>query len=192
MADPNSILYMKEFFDRHNGLQRSNRFSVAFNGLPSGLPAITNEDFKVGNVAMATRAIDSIADNLAGYGSGRAVPRSQRFIPGVLMTFPVTNDSYIIEFFNAWFNRIYSGGRLRGNGSNIAAPYILEYYDNIVANCSMKIKLLNPNGGVNTVYTFYEVFPLENMPVEMSMEQQNKFLTYQVLFNFREFTLGDE
>lgn len=189
MSNEHSILYMKEFFDRHNGLQRTNRFSISFSGLPSGLPAITNDDFKAGNVAMATRAIDSIADNLAGYGSGRAVPRSQRFIPGVLVTFPVTNDCYIINFFNAWFNRIYSGGRLK---NNIAAPYILEFYDNIVSNCHMKVKLLNPNGGVNRVYTFYEVYPIENMPVEVSMEQNNKFLTYQVLFNYREFTLGAE
>lgn len=185
MADSNTITSVKEYFDRHNGLQRTNRYSVAFTGLPSGLPTTPPEDFKAKSVSMAARAIDSVSDNLAGYGAGRAVPRSQRFIPGVLLTFAVTNDSHILEFYNAWFNKIYSGGRIRGS---LAVPFQLDFYNNIVYNCQMKVNLLNPNGGINKVFTFYEVYPIENIPMEVSMLEVNKFMTYQVLMNYREFT----
>jgi hypothetical protein len=186
MTNANSIITVKEFFDRHGGIQRSNRFSVSISGLPADFPQITPDDFKVESVAMAARSIDSIADNLAGYGSGRSVPRSQRFIPGVLLNFPVTNDSFIIDFFNTWFNKIYSGGRITGN---LQAPFQLQYYNDIVYNCQLKVKLLDLNGEVNKIYTFYEVYPIENIPVELNMSEPNKIMTYQVLLNYREFTI---
>lgn len=186
MADSNTIVSVKEFFDRHGGVQRGNRFSISFNGLPSGLPQIPAEDFKCESVAMAARAIDSIADNLSGYGSGRSVPRSQRFVPGVLLNFPVTNDTFILDFFNAWFNRIYAGGRIRGN---LQSPFQLSYYNDIVYNCTLDVKLLDLNGQVNRTYKFYEVYPIENIPVELSMAKPNTILTYQVLLNYREFTM---
>ena len=186
MANTNSIVTVKDFFDRHGGVQRSNRFSIKFNNLPEGLPAVTADDWKVDSVAMAARAIDSIADNLAGYGSGRSVPRSQRFIPGVLLNFPVTNETFIIDFFNSWFNKIYSGGRIVGN---LNAPFQLQYYDDVVYKCNLEVKLLDMNGNLNRTYTFYEVYPIENIPVELSMAEANKIMTYQVLLNYREFTM---
>lgn len=186
MADPNTILSVKEFFDRHGGIQRANRFSIAFNGLPAGLPSINPADFKVESVAMAARAIDSLADNLAGYGSGRSVPRSQRFVPGVLLNFPVTNDTFILDFFNSWFNLIYSGGRIKGNQDT---PFVLKYYNDTVYNCSLDVNLLDMNGVLNRKYTFYEVYPIENIPVELSMSKPSTILTYQVLLNYREFKM---
>lgn len=190
MTDTNAIATVKDFFDRHGGVQRSNRFSVKFNNLPSGLPDVNPNDFKVESVTMAARAIDSIADNLAGYGSGRSVPRSQRFVPGVLVTFPVTNDTFILDFMNSWFNRIYAGGRLINNNDfSFRNPFQLEYYDNIVFNCSMEVNLLDLNGNLNRKYTFYEVYPIENIPVDLNMAEPNTILKYQVLFNYREFKM---
>jgi hypothetical protein len=181
----NSIIGVKEFFDRHNGLQRSNRFSVTFNNLPEGLPEVAPTDYKVESVAMAARAIDSVSDNLAGYGSGRAVPRSQRFIPGVLLRMPVTGDNFILDFFNSWFNIIYSGGRIKGDYNT---PFVLKYYDDVVLNCSMDVKILDLNGKTTRKYTFYEVYPIECIPVELAMSEPNKFMSLQVLLNYRDFT----
>lgn len=189
MTTENTITTVKNYFDRHNGLQRSNRYSLSFSGLPSGLPQQAADDFKAKSVSMGARAIDSVSDNLAGYGSGRAVPRSQRFIPGVLLTFAVTNDNHILDFFNAWFNKIYSGGRLKGN---LSTPFQLSFYNTTVYNCQMTVKLLDPNGGVNRKFTFYEVYPIENIPMEVSMLEVNKFMTFQILMNFREFTFTGE
>lgn len=180
----NSILEVKQFFDRHKGLQRNNRYSVHFNSIPFPYGDINPNDFHVIAASMGSRAIDSLADNLAGYGPGRLVPRSQKFVGGVLLNFAVTNDNFIIDFFNNWFNRIYAGGRIRGTTNT---PFQLAYYDSMVQNTQMQIKLLDPNGGVNKTFTFYEVFPLENIPIELNMLRPNEYLVYQVLLNYREF-----
>ena len=182
----NSIISIKDFFNRHGGLQRTNRFTVTFNNLPSAINFVPAEDFKCAAVAMSSRAIDGIADNLAGYGPGRIVPRYQKFVGGVFLVFPVTNDNFIIDFFNRWFNLIHSGGKARGNYSQ---PYVVDYYDSAVYNTSMNINILDLNGNVNKKFTFYEVYPLENLPFELSMANPNQFLTYQVLMNYREFTI---
>lgn len=190
MATPNnnSILTIKDFFDRHNGLQRSNRFSLSFVNLPEGVPAIPNEDLNPIAITIGARAIDTIADGLAGYGPGRTIPRSQKFPQGLLMTFPITNDNFITKFFNSWFNRIYSGGRQLGN---LNTAFRLEYYDTIVANTQMKISLLDPNGNPNITYTFYEVFPLECLPIDLNMLKTNEYSTYTALMFFRDFSVQD-
>lgn len=186
MSINNSIISIKEFFDRHNGLQRTNRYSINFQGLPSSLPQIPPEDFKCGAVAMGGRAIDAMADNLAGYGSGRLVPRYQKFVGGVLLAFPVTGDNFILDFFNSWFNLLYSGGRLQGN---YRKPFQLNYYDEVVYPCTLNVNLLDLNGNTTKIFTFYEVYPLENLPIDVTMMKPNEFLIYQVLLNYREFTI---
>jgi hypothetical protein len=181
----NSILTIKDFFDRHNGLQRSNRFSMSFVNLPEGLPQLPNQDLNPIAVTIGSRAIDGVADNLAGYGPGRTVPRSQKFPQGVQIAFPITNDHFITDFFDAWFNKIYSGGRQQGNYSK---PFQLSYYDDIIANTQMKISMLDPNGNINRTFTFYEIYPIENLPIELNMLKTNEYSMYQVLMYFRDFT----
>jgi len=183
----NSIIGIKEYFDRHNGLQRSNRYSVTFPSLPQRLelPSVNPNDFQTLAVSMGARAIDAIADNLAGYGPGRLVPRYQKFGGGVLLSFAVTNDNFIIDFFNKWFNGIYSGGRVSGFNK----PFQLNYYNDIIYGSKMNVNLLDPNGNINKTFTFYEVYPLENIPMELNMVRPNEYLIYQVLMNFREFTI---
>jgi hypothetical protein len=187
MATPNnnSILTIKDFFDRHNGLQRSNRFSLSFINLPSSLPQIPPQDFNPLAVTIGARAIDGIADGLAGYGPGRTIPRSQKFPQGVLMTFPVTNDHMITEFFDTWFNAIYAGGRQRGD---LATAFQLAFYDDLIAQTQMKVSLLDPNGNPNATYTFYEIYPIECLPVDLNMMKTNEYTTYTVLMMFRDFT----
>ncbi len=180
----NSILTIKDFFDRHHGLQRTNRFSMSFLNLPAGLSTVPVADFMPISVQIGARAIDSVADNLAGYGPGRAVPRSQKFAQGVLLSFPVTNDHIITDFYDSWFNLIYSGGRQKGN---YATPFQLSYYNDVVLNCQMKIQILDPNGGVNRTFTFFEVYPLESLPIELNMMKNNDYVTYQVLMMYRDF-----
>lgn len=186
MPNSNSIINIKNFFDRHGGLQRSNRFSMALR-LPPALPQVLNEDLYPLAVTIGARAIDGIADNLAGYGLGRTVPRSQKFPQGILVTFAITNDNFITDFFNSWFNTIYSGGRQAGY---YGAPFQLAYYDDTVLNAEMDINLLDLNGNINRTFTFYEVFPIETLPIQLDMIDANKYSTYQVLINFRDFTFS--
>jgi hypothetical protein len=175
----NSIINIKNFFDRHKGVQRPNRFSLEFVGLPSSIRefAPTNDDLQLLAVDMGTRAIDVVYDNLIGYGPGRAVPRSQKFVGGVLLTFPVTGDNFIIRFFDAWFNSIYNGS-------------LVNYYDTIVKGVNMNINVLDLNGNITTKFQFEEVYPIETLPFSFKMDDKNTFLTHTVLMNYRKYTLS--
>jgi len=180
----NSIIGIKDFFSRHRGLQRSNRFSMSFLNLPRKIPQLENFDLNPLSIAVSGRAIDGVADNLAGYGLGRTVPRSQKFPEGVMLNFPITNDHQITYFFNEWFNAIYAGGRQKGDYTK---PFQLSYYDDIIYNTQMNINLLDPNGNINATYEFYEVYPVECLPMELSMLKNDLYSVYAVLMMYRDF-----
>jgi hypothetical protein len=188
---PTPIIDIKQFFDRHNGLQRDNRFSVSFEGLPQGLPSLgePGNSLKTAMVEMGTRAMDTVADNLIGYGPGRMVPRYQKFPGGVLLTIPVTNDHHATNFFNAWFNLLYGGGRLRGA---LSSPFQLTWYHETIYPTKMIVDALDPNGNVNRKFTFFEVYPMETIPFQFSMENNNQFLKYSILMNYREFSMSEQ
>lgn len=180
----NSIIGIKDFFSRHRGLQRSNRFSMSFLNLPRKIPQLENFDLNPLSVTMSGRAIDGVADNLAGYGLGRTVPRSQKFPEGVMLNFAITNDHQITYFFNEWFNAIYAGGRQKGDYTK---PFQLSYYDDIIYDTQMNINYLDPNGNINATYEFYEVYPVECLPQELSMLKNDLYSVYSVLMIFRDF-----
>jgi hypothetical protein len=185
MATNNSITYIKDFFDRHNGLQRSNRFTVSFINLPQSLQPPDNTEINPISVTIGARAIDGVADGLAGYGAGRTVPRSQKFPQGLMMSFPITTDHFITSFFDRWFNSLYSGGRQRGN---LSQAFQVGFYDELVANTQMKVSLLDLNGDPTYTFTFFEIYPVETLPIELSMLKQNEYSVYSVLMLFRDFT----
>jgi len=176
----NSITNIKDYFSRHGGLQRSNRYQVYFENLPRGIGLGGPTDVQALNVTIGARALDAVADNLTGFGSGRAVPRSQKFVGGVFIAFPVTNDNHILKLFNNWFNTIYSGFRQGGN-------FTTGFYDDLVKNTNMIVDILDPNGNVNTKIRFYEVYPLETQPMEFTMMKNNEYSIMQVLMNYRDF-----
>jgi hypothetical protein len=201
MVPNNSITEIKDYFSRHDGLQLANRFRVSFSGLPANLRLNdgSNTSFvQAEYMAIGPRSINTVQDNLTGYGNGRFVPKSQDLLSGgfgVQLIFPVTNDQHLIKFFNDWFNTFYKGPRNTGavgsNGSG-AVPsflnsYIVPYYDSIVKNATMDVEMLDPNGNVNSTMFFYEVFPVETQPVEMSMAFTDKYVRYAVTFAYREY-----
>lgn len=185
---PNTITTLKDYFSRHNGLQRLNRFDVSFSGLPGGVQNYVDSQnfYPVNYASIGSRLIDGIADNLSGYGSGRIQPRSQKFSGGVMLAFAISNDNHLLKMFQAWFNYLYSGSRLSPSG-NLGARFVVPFYNDSVFPATMTIRALNPNGDVNTTFTFYEVMPVETQPIEFTMLKNNDYLNYQVLINFREY-----
>lgn len=189
----NSITTIKDYFARHNGLQRSNRYRVLFSGIPDfiGTDNAAEGEYYANQVVIGPRAIDCVSDNLTSYGSGRTIPRYQKFASGVFLVFPVTNDCHIMKLFDNWFNYLHSGSRSAFGGSgSLGTPYFTNYYDTAVFNATMTIQLLDPNGDPNATYTFYEVMPVETMPVELTMLRSNEYSMYQVLMNYKEFTFS--
>lgn len=181
----NSITTIKDYFTRHGGLQLSNRFFVDFYNVPSyGGGNTTVQTVHAQEVAFPPRVLETVADQLQGYGFGRFVPRYQKLLAeGIIMSFPVTNDSFVMDFFNRWFNYFYASQLATYTNRN----YILPYYDDAVKDCSMVLRILDPNGNVNTNIVFTEVFPVETQPFNLSMKSTDSYLLYPVVFGFRDF-----
>lgn len=178
----NSIQTIKNYFDNHNGLQLTNRFIVNFYNLPADVWQ-GNLELQAEQLTLGPRSLTTIQDGLMGFGGGRYVPRSQ--LPfsgpyGAAIAFPVTNDNYILNFFNKWFNKFYSGP---ANGGS----FIVPYYDDAIRNTRMEVQILDPNGNPNSIITFYEVFPIESFPMEFSMANSDKYLRYAIYIGFRDY-----
>lgn len=191
MANLNTIQTIKDYFNRHNGLQLANRFSINFYNLPGNIANGNLNEYQAEYIALGPRAINTIQDGLAGFGGGRFVPRSQNLLSGgfgVQVIFPVTNDNHIVNLFNNWFNYLYPGPRSYGNnGGSFSGAFVLPYYDDAIANVTMTVDTLDPNGNINNRLTFYEVFPVETQPIEMSMATVDKYLRYAVTFGYRDY-----
>lgn len=186
----NSIKDIKDYFSRHKGLQRTNRFDIGFINLPAAPAAHVDSSsfYPVQAVTIGGRGMEFVADNLSGFKNGRIQPRSQKITEEVLITFSVTNDSHILKMFNSWFNYLYSGSRVKGTGADLTLKFNVPYYNDAVKNVGMKIRLLDPNGGTNLTYTFYEVMPAEMFPLTLDMNAKEPgYLTLQVQMVFKEF-----
>lgn len=181
---PNSIQTIKNYFDFHGGLQLTNRFSINFYNVPSYSSGVV-QDIHAQEIVFPPREISTVADQLQGYGPGRYVPRYQNLLAkGVLITFPVTNDSFILDFFNRWFNYFYSSEQANATDNR---NYVLPYYDDAVKKTTMVVRILDPNGNVNTNVVFTEVFPVETQPFNLSMKSENSYVLYPVVFGFRDY-----
>lgn len=188
----NSITEIKDYFSRHNGLQRTNRFDLSFTNLPKVLDDYIDKDkfYPVLSAVIGGRGMEFVADNLSGFKNGRIQPRSQKITEDVLLTFSISNDNHILKLFNAWFNYLYSGSRVK-DATDLRAKFNVPYYDEAVKNVTMTIRLLDPNGEPNLIYTFYEVMPAEMFPLTMDMVPRDPaggYLTMQVQMVFKEFT----
>jgi hypothetical protein len=180
----NTINSLKNYFNLHQGIQRANRFSISFFGLPEQVNRYQDVEYVADEFLLNQRAIDHVADNLTGYGVGRLIPRRQRFSNGMALSFPVAGDNRILLFLNDWMNSIYSGGYAIGPSTT---KFTLEYYDNIVSPVKMSVNLLDLNGTVKTRFIFSEIFPTEILPIKLSSLDRDKYMSVNAVFNYREF-----
>lgn len=180
----NSIEHIKQIIDDNLGLQRSNRYAVSCIvgevGTIIGMPS-TFEMYPL-TLSFGARAIDYIHDGLPGYGYGRMVPKSGKFIGGVVMTFAVLQNQQPIDWINNWFDYIYGSTINQSSGANIG--FTVPYYNNLIGP-AMFIKFLDLNGNQNSQWTLTEFYPVECMPLELSAKT-DQFLTYQIVFNYRQ------
>jgi hypothetical protein len=95
------------------------------------------------------------------------VPKATRYIGGVMMTVPVTGNQWVLQFMNDWFDALYG----QGNNPNTPDTFSVPYYDDFVRPVQMKVSLLNDNGDsvIGGSYIFTEVYPIEQMPINLDM-----------------------
>lgn len=193
MAD-NSIEVIKNYVQSNGGLQRPNRYKVQFLNLSGPVASlfqgstVAERVFFTGAVAFGGRATDVVYDALSGYGYGRMVPKSTRYVGGVVLTVPVTGNQWVLRFINRWFDTLYGNSETDAYKTN---TFTVPYYDDIVRGCTMKVSLLDMNGDpvIGGGYIFNEVYPIESLPIELNMSNVDKFLTAQIVFNFRNYII---
>lgn len=193
MAD-NSIEQIKTYVQANSGLQRPNRYKIQFLNLSdpvSGLfdgNGIVESTFFSNSAVFGGRATDVVYDALSGYGFGRMVPKSTRYIGGLVLTLPVTGNQWVLRFINRWFDLLYGNSAVNAFSTN---TFTVPYYDDIVRSCRLKLSLLDMNGDEvpGGGYVFTEVYPIEAIPIELNMANIDKFLTTQVVFNFRNYVI---
>lgn len=174
----NNIETIKTYLDTHQGIQRANRYSVVIKNIADSGSSLTCYPEAI---SFGARATNYIYDNLQGYGYGRAVPNSSKFVGGIVMTFMVTGDLNILTYFNNWFDSMYAKNEQNNNA------FTVPFYDDSVLGSELYLTYLDLNGnpapGVS-LWTFKEIYPVECMPLEMSAKPDSPLL-YQVVLNYR-------
>jgi hypothetical protein len=172
----NNIENIKTYLDIRQGLQRANRYSVVIKH------EINNVNFLTcypASISFGARATNYIYDNLQGYGYGRAVPNSSKFVGGIVMTFMVTGDLDILTYFNDWFDSMYS--------KTANSTFTVPFYDDAVLGSELYLTYLDLNGNPSpgySLWTFKEIYPVECMPLELAAKPDSPLL-YQVVLNYR-------
>lgn len=185
IPNTNSIEHIKQIIDDNLGLQRSNRYAVSCivgEAISRNIKMPTTFEMYPLTVSFGARAIDYIHDGLPGYGYGRMVPKSGKFIGGVVMTLAVLQNQQPIDWINNWFDYLYGPTNNQSSGRSIG--FTVPYYTDSVGN-ALFIKFLDLNGNQNSQWTLTEFYPVECMPLELSAKT-DQFLTYQIVFNYRQ------
>ena len=187
----NQLETIKNFISTNGGIQRANRYEVKFKFPPiisvNDVASNTDNLFVTAYpsaVSFGGRAINYVYDNLQGYNYGRAVPNSSKYVGGVVLTFLVTGNLFIMNKFYDWMDYLY-GKKVIGQSN---AYYTTGYYQDAVQNCFMQLDFLNLNG-LNATgksrWIFKEIYPVECTPIELSAKTDTPLL-FQVVLNYRE------
>lgn len=187
----NQLETIKNFISNNGGIQRANRYQVQFKFPPilaSYDPGSNTDNLFVtaypSAVSFGGRAINYVYDNLQGYNYGRAVPNSSKYVGGVVLSFVVTGNLFIMNKFYDWMDYLY-GKKVIGQSN---AYYTTAYYADAVQPAFMQLDFLNLNG-LNAIgksrWVFKEIYPVECTPMELSAKADTPLL-FQVVLNYRE------
>lgn len=179
----NNIDTLKNFLNSRGGLQRANRYEVKIYRpeLKDGLIPSSFTTVYPSEISFGARATNYIYDGLQGYNYGRAVPNSTKFVGGIVMTFYVTGDLFILNYFNDWFDAMYQRTR---------NTFFVPWYTDTVQPANLQLTYLDLNGNQavtpnnQSLWTFEEVYPVEALPIQLSAKADSPIL-YQVVMNYR-------
>jgi hypothetical protein len=165
-----------------NGIQRKNKFSVTFFADCSTfgidinariLPAIY--------MNFGQKGMELTPDRLTGPGLGRNIPTNVTYesSSGLLIRFPIEQDWYNYKLIQNWLNA------LSGTGTVTAA----QYYDSCAKTGKVFITAETYNGNPACKFEFFEAFPVNILPLEFNSEPDAGNATFDVIFNFRRYTI---
>jgi len=181
---PNEII---QRITAHNGIQRKNKFSVSFSTRCNNENISTVELNPIPAIYMniGQRGIELTPDRMTGPGIGRNVPTNPTFESdkGLLLRFPVEQDWSTYKAIHRWLTNLTT--TTAGAGSVTAT----RYYDDCAKNGTVIVTAETYNGTAACTFTFREAFPALIVPLDFDSEVNSGNLTYDVIFNFRTYTI---
>jgi hypothetical protein len=181
----NSIDHIKTLIDQAGGLQRSNRYNVVFYSPASD----ANNTIPAQKILFGGREIVAVSDKLPGPDIGRMIPAGIGYgkdDASLLITFPVEQNWNTYKIIENWMNTLVNDG---SNPDFFYGPTFARPYDEWARFGTVWIECLDMNGDIKSTFIFREAYPIKIQPITMQADISNQFLTFDVLFNFRTYSV---
>lgn len=173
----------------HNGIQRKNKFSVTFQTTCLGLNISSEGDLQsIPAIYMniGQRGVELTPDRMTGPGIGRNIPTNPTFESdkGLLLRFPIEQDWRTYKTINDWIGKLAVT-----NAGSFNITTAANYYDACAKNGTVIVKAETYNGIPACTFTFNEAFPALILPLDFDAEVNSGNSTFDVIFNFRTYTI---
>jgi hypothetical protein len=168
----------------HNGLQAKTKYSVEYSTKCPN--EITSEgDIPAIYLNFGSRGVELIPDRTTGPGLGRNIPVNPTFESdsGLMIRFTIQQDWTNYGKLNTWIENLTPKG---GADDTVTSA---RYYDDCAKNGQVLVHALTYNGLKACTFTFKEAFPAKILPLELNSEPNSGNLTFDVIFNFREYSI---
>lgn len=104
------------------------------------------------------------------------------------LQFIVDKQALIVDFFEAWLNRIvnrdsYGGANMNNRGENGRRPYEVAYKDSYACS-SVNVFVYDRAQNNIMEYNIYDVFPTGIQSINMSWGEENTLLKLNITFSF--------
>jgi len=184
---PNEII---QRIANHNGIQRKNKFSVTFQTTCLG-DEISSEGDDLESIPaiymnIGQRGVELTPDRMTGPGIGRNIPTNPTFESdkGLLLRFPIEQDWRTYKTINDWIGKLAPINEFDSELVTAA-----NYYDDCAKNGIVTVVAETYNGSAACKFTFNEAFPALILPLDFDAEVNSGNSTFDVIFNFRTYTI---
>jgi len=184
---PNEII---QRIANHNGIQRKNKFSVTFQTECLG-DVISSEEDDLESIPaiymnIGQRGVELTPDRMTGPGIGRNIPTNPTFESdkGLLLRFPIEQDWKTYKIVNDWIGKLAPINEFDSELVTAA-----NYYDDCAKNGIVTVVAETYNGIPACTFTFNEAFPALILPLDFDAEVNSGNSTFDVIFNFRTYTI---
>lgn len=168
----------------NNGLQSKTKYSVEYSTeCPNEIRS--EGDIPAVYLNFGSRGVELIPDRMTGPGLGRNIPVNPTFESdtGLMIRFVIQQNWENYGKLNTWIENLTPQGGVNGTVTTA------RYYDECAKKGEVKVHALTYNGIKACTFTFEEAFPVKMLPLELNSEPNSGNLTFDVIFNFRKYTV---
>lgn len=166
-----------------NGFQKANRFEVKI---------ADNTVFWASSAQIPQQDITYYPENFSPSGPIIQVPLRRGYDDRFLIDFIVEKDWAVRNYFESWFNTIFSSTSGSANRSSKVKTRNtsgnLRKIEIIALNDATPINSGNETLSQNAKFTLYEAYPKLLLPSQFTNDAPNQYLSLTVDFNYRYYT----